>query len=50
MKTVFTYKQRLFEKLNLKSSTDLIKYAYDRELIPVGSLQDQHRKIKKKIA
>jgi len=46
MKTVFTYKQRVFEKLDLKNTTDLIKYAYDYELIPVG----RNRRIDKKVA
>ncbi len=46
MKTVFTYKQRVFEKLNLKNTTDLIKYAYDYELIPVGT----NRRTDKKVA
>jgi two-component system invasion response regulator UvrY len=50
MKTVFTYKQRLFEKLNLRNTTDLIKYAYEHELIPVGTLQDLNRRTDEKVA
>ncbi len=50
MKTVFTYKQRLFEKLNVKSSTELIKYACDHELIPVGSLEGLNRRSEEKVA
>jgi len=49
MKTVFTYKERLFEKLNLRNITGLIKYAYDHELIPVGTLHDLNRRTEEKV-
>jgi two-component system, NarL family, response regulator NreC len=42
LKTVETYKSRSFEKLNLKSRADLVKYALEHDLLKNAALPFNH--------